>query len=46
MTVERPDVGPVVKTCEYDHHYYAGSSCPLCDFFGRKNLERAYGREL
>ncbi len=31
-----------VRTCRFGHHYYTGSTCPLCDFLGREPLKRAY----
>lgn len=32
----------MTKTCRFGHHYYTGTTCPLCDYLGRDNLERTY----
>ena len=30
-----------MKKCQYGHLWYAGQTCPVCDLFGRDNLESA-----
>lgn len=32
----------MVKECEYGHHWYSGSTCPLCQFLGEDNLREVY----